>query len=359
MLNTAFRTHPLSYSKMCDTFRAADCTAARTHLGGEALINLDAISAVPDGFVAELGSKLRPTGIEHGLSEAGSGKSGSVDVTDAYASVLAHEPRRELVQEMLAGMGDLGVKNPYSALTAGPLRKGELLSVARELPRVTYLFSGGKAHQMLETQVDSDLPGAAVFALCDLEREIEIPAATRILREAAAVNLAIEGSAEPQSVAALQKDRRIAIHTDCAGRLERDPTERFAPAPSTTASVTIARSCKLLTDRLYGIRVQPEFTRDAVSEADQIVSARPTSVPTFGGSLRVAAEVPYEVNGACLRIECSRATFDAISASQNHLYRLTAAPLPLRHQKRGFHGESLMRAGFRQCACVARALRHV
>src|SRR5579863_2878729 len=62
MLNTALRTHPVSCSKVCDTFWAADCTAARTRLGGEAFINFDVLGAVPQGFVAELGSKLRPAG---------------------------------------------------------------------------------------------------------------------------------------------------------------------------------------------------------------------------------------------------------------------------------------------------------
>ena len=224
MLNTALRTHPLSYSEVCDTFGAAGCTAARTHLGGEALINLNVLGPVPYGFVAELGSKLRPAGIQDGLSQARSGKSGGVDVTDADARILAHEPCRELVQEVSTAIGDLGVKSPYAALVRRALCDGELLGVSREVSRVIDLLSCGNAHQMLKTQVDSDFPGATVSTLGDFDLEIQIPTATRILREAAAANLAIEASAEPQSVAAFEEDRCIAIYADSTGRLKRNPT---------------------------------------------------------------------------------------------------------------------------------------
>ncbi len=152
MLNTALRTNPRSYSKVCGTFWAADCTAARTHLGGEALINPDVFSAVPDGFVAELRPKLRPASIEHGLGQAGRGKSGSIDVSDADERILTHEPPREFVQEMPATMKDLGIQSLYSVLAPATLRAGEPLGVSREVARVAYLLSCGESEQILETE---------------------------------------------------------------------------------------------------------------------------------------------------------------------------------------------------------------
>src|SRR5487761_941768 len=109
MLNTALNTIPVSYSEVWDTFGAADCAAARTHLGGESLVSLDVFGPVPYGFVAELGSKLRPAGIEDGLRHAGAGESCCVHVADDDASVLAHESGRELVREVLAAVDDFGV----------------------------------------------------------------------------------------------------------------------------------------------------------------------------------------------------------------------------------------------------------
>ena len=339
MLNTALRTHPLSYSKVCDTFRAADCSAARTHLGGEVLINLDVLGAVPYGFVAELGSKLRPAGIENGLSQAGSGESGGIHLADADAGILAHKPRRDLMQEVSTAIRDLGVQGAHSALAACTLRDGELLGVAREIPWVADFFASGKAHEAFEAQIDADLSAATVPAPGDLELEIEIPPATRILREATAANPPIDGTAKPQSVAALEEDHRIAVHANGSRRLEGNPTEGFAAPPSAAMPVGIARASKLFADGLYHVRVKSQLARGTVSEVDQLITARPASVPTHSGSLGLSAEVPHEVYATCLRIECSRAVFDAIAAGQNHLYILTVYVLSPCHNLRGFQRE--------------------
>ena len=107
MPNTAHTTNPLSYSEAFSTFRAAECTARGTDLRGKSLVNLDVFGPVPNGLVAELGSKLRPAGIQNGLRHAGLGKSGSIHVADADAPVLPHEVGRQPMQEVLTAVGDL------------------------------------------------------------------------------------------------------------------------------------------------------------------------------------------------------------------------------------------------------------
>jgi len=91
MSNTALAAHPLSYSEVCDTFRAADCAAARTHLGCPSFVNLKVLGPVPYGFVAELTTKLRPACIEHGFGEAGTSQSGGVHIPDYNKSVLTNK----------------------------------------------------------------------------------------------------------------------------------------------------------------------------------------------------------------------------------------------------------------------------
>ena len=74
MPSTPSATDPRSYYEVLSTLWAAACSARGTDLRGQSLVNLEILNPVPDGFVAELGSKLRPPGIEHGLGRAGSGK---------------------------------------------------------------------------------------------------------------------------------------------------------------------------------------------------------------------------------------------------------------------------------------------
>jgi hypothetical protein len=64
MLNTALRTSPVSDYEALSALWAAECAAPGTDLRGEAFVNLEVLGPVPDGFVAELRSKLRPAGIE-------------------------------------------------------------------------------------------------------------------------------------------------------------------------------------------------------------------------------------------------------------------------------------------------------
>src|SRR6185437_12416532 len=121
MPSTTAATTPVSYYEALSTLWAAARTARGTDLRGKSLVNLDVLTPVPHGFVSELGSKLRPAGIEHGFGQAGAGQSAGIDIADADAPVLAHEPRGQLVQEMLAAVRDLRVDGPHTGLASGTL----------------------------------------------------------------------------------------------------------------------------------------------------------------------------------------------------------------------------------------------
>src|SRR5487761_441602 len=125
MPSTTSVANPLSYYEAFSTLWAAACTAHGTDLRGKSLVHLDVLGCVPCGFVAQLRSKRRPAGIEHGLGQAGSGKPTAIDVADAHAPALAHEPRGELMQEMFATVGDLGVDSPDTGLSPSPLGGGK------------------------------------------------------------------------------------------------------------------------------------------------------------------------------------------------------------------------------------------
>ena len=96
MPSTTAATDPLSHYEVLSALWAAACTARGTDLRGQSLVNLDVLNSMPDGFVVELGSKLRPAGIEYGLGQAGSGESSRIDVADTDAPVLKMSPSRIL-----------------------------------------------------------------------------------------------------------------------------------------------------------------------------------------------------------------------------------------------------------------------
>ena len=187
MPSTTSTTDPVPYYEVLSTFWAAACTARGTDLRGQMLINLEVLSPVPDGFVAELGSKLRPAGVEDGLRQAGSGESAGIDVADADAPILPHEPRGQLVQEMPATVRNLGVDGPHPQLAPSTLRDGELSLVSAVNAWRLDLFTRGKGGQRLEAEVDADLASPMRLVFEDRYLQIEVPAAASVLLDLATV----------------------------------------------------------------------------------------------------------------------------------------------------------------------------
>src|SRR6516164_4478932 len=83
MYRTAITPYPLSYSKVCDTFRPrlGQSAASRADLGGKTFVHFFVPRAMLNSLVREHASKGRPACIENGLRHAGLGESGSVHIT--------------------------------------------------------------------------------------------------------------------------------------------------------------------------------------------------------------------------------------------------------------------------------------
>src|SRR5262249_5312043 len=101
MRSATVRTSPVPHSKACDTFRASDASAVGTGLGSPLQpADYDGMP-VPQGFITELLPEHRPAGVEHGFCNPRLRQSGRVHVADNHTAMLAHEPRRFLMQKML------------------------------------------------------------------------------------------------------------------------------------------------------------------------------------------------------------------------------------------------------------------
>ena len=296
MPSTTVATAPLSHYEALSTLWAAAHSARGTDLRGKSLVNLDVLSPVPDGLVADLGSKLRPAGIEYGLGQAGAGQCRRIDVTDTDAPVLAHEPRGQLVQEVPAAGGNLRVDGPHTRFASGTLCTGECpLVLAVDAWGLDHL-ARGEHGQGFQAQIDSDLPDPMLAVLRDFDLKIQVPAAAGIFGEAAAEDPAVYGAAEPEAVSAPEEQRRIALQSDGPRRLEGDPSRGFSTAPSRPLATGIPGDRKLLAHCLHGIRVQTEQLAAAASEIDQIKARGPASVVPPSSALDLTAIVPDPVH---------------------------------------------------------------
>jgi hypothetical protein len=273
-----------------------------------------------DSFVVELGSKLRPAGIEYGLRQAGFGKSTGIDIADADAPVLAYEPGGEFMQEVLATVPDLGVNGSSAGLAPGTLGDSERLLVLAVEAWGLDLFARRERRQGLEAQVDADLARPMLPILRDLDVQVEIPAAAGVLIEAAAAKLSVERAAEPEPISALKENHRITVPADRARRLERDPAQRFLSPPSRPLATDIPRDRKLLADRLHGIRMQAEELAAAGSELDQIESRGPTLVVAASGLVNLPAIVPDPVHlpSLLLKVPTGGRILDPVPVVQHH-----------------------------------------
>ena len=327
MPSTTATTAPLSDYEALSTLWAAAHSARGTDLRGKSLVNLDVLSPVPDGLIADLRSKLRPAGIEYGLGQAGAGQSRGIDITDADASVLAHQPRGQLVQEVLAAGGNLRVDGPHTRFASGTLCNGKC-------PLVLAVDAWGLDHiarrerdQGLQAQVDADLPDAMFSVLRDLDLKIQVPAAAGILGEAAAEDPAIYGAAEPEPVSPPEEHHGIALQSDGPRRLEGDPSEGFSPPPSRPLAAGIAGDRKLLAHRLHGIRVQAQELAAAAGEIDQIEARGPALVVSPSGVVDVPAIVPHPAHGPglLLKVPTGGGILDPVPVREHHRDRIVVA----------------------------------
>ena len=323
MPSTTAATDPVSHYEVLSTFWAAACAARGTDLRGKHLINLDAFGSVPHGFIAELMSKLRPASVEYVLAKASSGKPFDIDLTDAYASVLTNEPCRNLVQEMPAAMGDLGMDSSQAPRPASPLGNGEFCGVLAEVPGITDFLSAGKHGQFLQSQVDANLSATTIIKLPKLYLDVKVPSSSSVPGETPALDTSLERPRQPKPVSALAKNNRVAPYVDRTPALEGNPAKTFSAAPSGPPLADISGKSELLANGIHGIRVQAQVARSATSELEQVKKCWPALVVPSSSFLSLSAKVPDRVNCSRLDIKRLAAAFDPVAIRQEHYCILT------------------------------------
>jgi hypothetical protein len=343
MASTTFNAGPFSYSQACDTFGAADCTAARAGLGSARFVD-DLENSLPrDRFIGQEVSEHAPANVDYRLGHPCLGELGAVRVTDEYVFEFLGQPRREFVQEVLAPVGHFGVERSHTANFVCSLSTRQLtLDSSIELLCLN-LLARGKGRQTFEPEVDADCCLALRrWRIIALTLEVGVPMPAGVLAETASLDGSFNWTREPAAILSPLVGDRVVTQFNAAG-LERDPTQRTLTAPAQPALVRLlAPQGVFLADRLNRLRVQTQQTAGAFGQVAEVEAGGPALVPTHRGMLGLVAEIPHRVNGRCKVAEMvsTIGVFDTIGEGLEHC-RASASSNPkiIAQCKNYFHTE--------------------
>ena len=318
----------MPHSKLCDTFRAADCTAVGTQLGSPSLVGFNIPSPVPIFLIAELAAQHRPARIKNGLRHSGLREFGRADVANDDQCVVSSDTRGLLMQMVAPGVGDLGVERLDAARVVGALRDGERGLVSAVMLEGEDRGSIAADGKRLQAEIYADLTGARRQLVGDLALKRDIPAAPRILAEGTSLELTGDLAGLPEVELALEVDDVRAIDLQSA-RDKRDPPKGSLGATTGTKPgaplVQIARSDELAAYSLHAVGVQAELGGAACAQLDQVEGGRPAhskaSLPTaLSLALDLAAVVPDLIGrpGEAVEVLADRGVLDAVFERQHH-----------------------------------------
>ncbi len=191
MCTTANTTRPLSYSKVCDTFRPriGHGAAIRTDLGRKAFVDFLEPRAMLNSLVRQLMLEARPASIQDRLGHAGPGESGGGNITDRNIVELPDDKVRQLVRKIVATVRNLCVDRPDAPLLVGALRQREnLLGATIDTLRFD-LFAGRKRREVFQAKVDTDTAQRLTSmgsGRDQIDHDIQVPVPSRVARKVGA-----------------------------------------------------------------------------------------------------------------------------------------------------------------------------
>ena len=194
-------------------------------------------AAAQSRFPRQHGPEIRPTGIKNTLCHAGLSEFRGAHVANGNEPVLLHKLRRFLMQKILPSISDFGVNGLHAVALTGSLRGRKLLLAGAIECRHGYRAAAGHRRQRLGAEVYAELVVDCLCRFRHLERNVDGPAATPILRERPTTDL---GGVRQWSVQKYTVDFAAKYKTAVAKLyrllIERHPAERttralsFAPA---------------------------------------------------------------------------------------------------------------------------------
>ena len=353
MYNTAFAAFPLSYSKACDTSRPRNgpCATVRAGLGGEAFVNFDILSAMPNGLVRQHFSEGRPACIEHGLRQAGLGESTGIDIADSNVIEGFGDLHCSIMQEVHSAASRARVDGLDTPSFMRSLRHCQRRLGLSVKPRGRNLFAVRQCGKILQTQVNTDaLFDRTQWWVSNLDHNIKEPVATAIAGKAGSVlNFSLRQRTRVEHAESIACEAKRTAFPMQVAPFQRNPTQGFATAISQQWSPVLRAGFReLFAGGINGTGMQPQFLAAASRQLVQVKSGQPWTAETQGIFLPVVAVIPDEVHRAAPLVKQSVQRLHAITAYGNHavslysifnLERTTpseSAPFTPRPEGRGF-----------------------
>jgi hypothetical protein len=326
MSQTALATYPVSYSKVCDTFRPRRATARRTDLGRHSFVYFLKPSPVLNSFIAEHITEGRPSCIQYGLGQVGFSQPGGIHVTDGDVIKLLNQFPRFLVQKVGTLIHDFGVNRDHLPSLVGTLRKTQLGFQRPVVALVLNLLTGRKRGEVFQTQINTNTAnGFSGGNVSDLDHHIQKPVPLCIPSKARAV---LDPSFRQR--AGIKHAESVAVEPEGVPfsfeitPFKRHPTQRLLAAITQIRALLLRSGFRvLLTGCVDRARVQAQFLATAGGEFVQIKATGPAFMPLQSKLLGVVAEIPNEIHRAALLIQQAVQGFNAVTEHLNHLRIIT------------------------------------
>lgn len=322
MNRTTSQATPISYSKLCDTFRPRRATARRTELGGKPFVNFLVHTAAPNGFIAKHVSEAGPARVKNGLRHAGFGEAGGVHVAHRNIVELVDDPAGRLVKVIPTSVVDLGVDLGGKAFLPCPLGFCELPGERRQVARIDDLLASGKGRKVLQAEVDAYRRSQRGWSdVGNFHNDVQIPSPARVLGKTASVLncRSVRDLARIEDAINAARAAEIVTHRPYLVRAQRNPAKSVPPAiAKIRAAMLNSGPGVLAANRIYGVRLQAKVAAGSGRQAVQIKVGQPLLAPLRRVSLGIITVIPDEIDRACHAIQFAVQVFYAVAVGQNH-----------------------------------------
>jgi len=332
---TAITAYPLPYSKVCLATRprVGKASTTRTDLGRKPLIDFLILRAMLNSLVREHRTEARPRSIEHGLGHLGPSQSCGVDISNRDVVKLPHDAMRELVQEIPAGIRDVGVDASCQAFLARSLRLTQSFFQASIIVGILDLLARRESGKLFQSQINSNAAlKRSGWRVGKLDRDVQEPVSPSITTEVRSVPDLAFGQR-----AGMKHAERITPIPECltvtleVAAFQRNPCKGLLAAIAQVwPPVLPSRLDVLLTYCVYRPRVQSELLSASGGQDIEVEPTRPTLVPFKSVLLGLVAVVPNVVHRAALLVQQTAERLHSIAVNQNHCIIIQEQRFPLK-----------------------------
>lgn len=301
MYNATITANPLSYSKICDTFRPRRGQRAtrRADLGGKTFVHFLEPCAVPDGFEAEHVAEGRPACIKNRLRHTGLGEPRGIDIADRDIVKIPRDSMRELMQEVAATVGYFSVDIDRLPFLSCPLRHSKFVGQLAKMMGISDLLARGQGGKVFQAKVNTHATKRNTGNRIDhFNADVQKPMTACVAGEACAIlDLSFRQWAAVEYAEGIARETERHSFALYLPSLERHPTKgTLVTVAKERSSLLVSRLGVLLAHCIHCARVNSKFLAAANRKHIQVEAGRPFLSVLECEFLGIVAEIPDKVH---------------------------------------------------------------